>query len=137
LPAALAELLAFWRSVRPETAFRLDCEIWNGQLSDAVKECLFRAAQEGVSNAVRHGRPANVIVRLGQQESDAVLTVQDDGLGGVENPGRGLPGMRSRAAFLGGSVALARGPGWTLTVTVPLAPMPPAIAAVNAEAVSS
>jgi signal transduction histidine kinase len=53
-----------------------------------------------------------------------VLIVQDDGGGGPENPGRGLPGMRSRAASLGGSVDVAHGAGWTLTVRVPLAKLP-------------
>jgi two-component system sensor histidine kinase UhpB len=133
LAAALAELLAFWRSVRPETAFRLDCAIGQAAFSDAVRECLFRAAQEGISNAVRHGRPANVMLRLGLQAGRAELTIKDDGAGGVEKPGRGLPGMRSRAASLGGSVEVVSGQGWILAVTVPLDPLP--IAAAKAETV--
>ena len=50
----------------------------------------------------------------------AILSVSDDGAGGTENPGRGLAGMRARAASLGGTVDIARGNGWTVTVRIPL-----------------
>jgi two-component system sensor histidine kinase UhpB len=135
LRLSLTELLAFWRSVRPETGFHLDAAGGTDEISDAVRECLYRAAQEGVSNAVRHGHPRNVTVHLATHSGNAVLTVRDDGGGGPENAGRGLPGMRSRAASLGGSVDVSRSAGWTVTVRVPLDAQ--AVAAANAEAVPS
>jgi len=120
VPAALAELMAFWRSVRPETDFQARTGLGDAPLSDAVRECLFRAAQEGISNAVRHGRPRHVTVHAHVLNESAILSVSDDGAGGTENPGRGLAGMRARAASLGGTVDIARGNGWTVTVRIPL-----------------
>ena len=119
LPAALAELLAFWRSVRPETNFVLRADLPGQPLSDAARECLFRAAQEGISNAVRHGRPHRVNVHLHDDAERVTLVVADDGIGGMEKPGRGLAGMRARVAALRGGVAIARGAGWNVTVRLP------------------
>ena len=120
LAAALAELAAFWRSVRPETSFRLHVALDGQALSGAARECLFRAAQEGISNAVRHGRPGQVDISAELRDGAAVLAVHDDGAGGPEGTGLGLPGMRARATALGGAVAVTRGKGWTLTVRLPL-----------------
>jgi two-component system sensor histidine kinase UhpB len=126
LAGALRDLVAFWRSVRPETTIVLRLALDGCALSGAARECLFRAAQEGISNAVRHGRPSRVEIRADVEDGAAVLAVHDDGAGGPEGVGLGLPGMRARAMALGGSVAVARGPGWTLTVRLPL---PQAVAA--------
>ena len=121
LPAALAELLAFWRSVRPETDFSFEGGTGGVALPDAVRECLFRAAQEGISNAVRHGKPQHVSLRLRQAGGEVALEVADDGAGGMEKPGRGLSGMRARAAALGGTVDISHESGWQLRGVVPLA----------------
>jgi signal transduction histidine kinase len=111
--------------VRPETEFSAEIAVAQALLPDAVSECLFRAAQEGVSNAVRHGRPGRVWLRASMEDGMAVLTVQDDGAGGRddgrEGPGLGLAGMRARAASLGGQVEVQPAPGWRVTVRVPVA----------------
>jgi two-component system sensor histidine kinase UhpB len=149
LAAAVDELVGFWRGVRPETEFSADVALPQAGLSAAITECLFRAAQEGVSNAVRHGRPRRVWLRASMEDGMAVLTVQDDGVGGGDGPGdglgdgpgpdrpgpdrpgadrpgpdrprMGLAGMRARAASLGGRVDVRPAPGWRVTVRVPLA----------------
>jgi len=123
---AVDELVGFWRGVRPETEFAATIAVPHAALPDAVTECLFRAAQEGVSNAVRHGRPRRVWLRAALQDGMAVLTVQDDGAGGSKEPGPsvpglGLAGMRARAALLGGRVEVRPAPGWCVTVSVPVA----------------
>ena len=65
-----------------------------------------RIVQEALTNALKHGkaRAACVVVR----RADAALDVEvsDDGLGVAAGyaPGRGLLGMRERAALFGGSV---------------------------------
>lgn len=54
------------------------------------------------------------------------LTISDDGVGFVENPGRpvsfGVVGMRERVLMMGGQLSLHSelGEGTTLSVTVPL-----------------
>jgi two-component system, NarL family, sensor histidine kinase UhpB len=120
LTASLSDLIDFWRGVRPETNFVSEVNLAAASLSDAMRECLFRVAQEGISNAVRHGRPPRIVLRAFVADGQAVVAVHDDGAGGEEGPGLGLAGMRARAASLGGRVDIVRGDGWTVTVRLPL-----------------
>ena len=125
LPAALTELLAFWRSIRPETQFELHMPAVDDTAfddpDDAVRDCLFRAAQEGISNAIRHGAARHVGISVLSRPDGFDLTVTDDGAGGVEGPGSGLTGMRSRVTSLGGQVDIRHGAGWTVRVRLPRA----------------
>ncbi|MFE6865838.1 sensor histidine kinase [Kitasatospora sp. NPDC057692] len=83
---------------------------------------LYRAAQEALAGARRHGRVTRVEVRLALDGPAARLTVTDNGRGiarGSE-PGRGIRGMRERVALLGGRVDVLGGSGGVaVTVTVP------------------
>jgi two-component system sensor histidine kinase UhpB len=124
LATAMAELVSFWRGVRPETVFVADVAAPCAGLGAAVRECLFRAAQEGVSNAVRHGAPLHVWISAQVRDGMAVLSVRDDGAGGAAQEGSaqglGLAGMRARAGALGGCVEIVRAAGWTVSVQLPL-----------------
>ncbi|NUS65336.1 MAG: sensor histidine kinase, partial [Saccharothrix sp.] len=80
---------------------------------------LYRAAQEGITNAVRHGGP-DVTVTLHCGPREARLVVADTGPGfAPEREGFGLRGLRERIAQAGGSVDVACGTGTRLTVVVP------------------
>jgi signal transduction histidine kinase len=86
-----------------------------------VKIALFRALQESLSNATRHGRSSNIDVRLDAARSAVrgprlTLVVRDDGtgfdpaaLGTTE--GLGLAGIREQAEVLGGSFDVRSAPG--------------------------
>jgi two-component system sensor histidine kinase UhpB len=121
LAAALDRLLQFWRGLRPETRFDLAATIDAARLTEPQQAALLRVAQEAVSNAVRHGKPAQVTVELTMTNGAAVLRVADDGIGGEEGRGYGLPGMRERLAALGGALEVRRDQGWTLTASAPVA----------------
>ena len=47
---------------------------------DRQQHCV-RIAQEAIANAVKHGRPSTISVRLTTDNGHAVLTVHDDGAG--------------------------------------------------------
>lgn len=88
---------------------------------------LYRIAQEGLANVVRHANATEVEVTLAVRDGAAVLTIRDDGQGirtdQVASPSSlGLLGMRERAELLGGSVTINGQPGrgTVLTVTLPL-----------------
>jgi two-component system sensor histidine kinase UhpB len=121
LAVALEELLGFWRRLRPGTQFELVLDMDTGGISEAQHAALLRVAQEAVSNAVRHGAPGRVVVELMVSGGAIVLRVADDGAGGAEGRGYGLPGMRERLAALGGGLEVRRDQGWTLTASAPLA----------------
>jgi signal transduction histidine kinase len=91
---------------------------------------IFRAVQEGLSNAVRHGKATEVDVELGVSEEKAILTVSNDGtsLEAGDDPlarahqRGGLRGMQERITALGGGLSLAprENGGAILTVEVPM-----------------
>jgi signal transduction histidine kinase/ligand-binding sensor domain-containing protein len=98
-------------------------------LTHEVQGSLFRIAQEAVANALKHGDPRRVEVRLRYQERAVELTVSDDGPGfdAREEPGAGhfgLVGMRERAAKVGAILVVDSRPGegTRVTFTVPVAP---------------
>ncbi len=73
---------------------------------------LYRMSQEAVTNAIKHGRPQNIVIRLGVEGGLATLRVIDDGTGfdaAVENTaGTGLRIMRYRADLIGAQLEIAR-----------------------------
>ncbi|MFC8342775.1 sensor histidine kinase [Streptomyces sp. NPDC057280] len=90
----------------------------------AALTALHRAAQEGLTNALRHARASQVSVDLRLAEDGARLTVADDGRGfapAETTAGFGLTGMRERVHLVAGSVDIdsAPGRGTRLTVLVP------------------
>jgi signal transduction histidine kinase len=67
---------------------------------------VFRIAQEALYNALRHGDPRTVSVRL----EPGTLEIRDDGAGfdpDVARDGLGLASMRERAASVGGTLSIA------------------------------
>lgn len=76
------------------------------RLAPELEAEAFRIAQEAVSNAFRHSRGEQVIVRLGADGSSLWLTVEDDGIGlrAGDDPstGMGLKAMQERAERIGG-----------------------------------
>ncbi|MEU4564586.1 sensor histidine kinase [Actinoplanes sp. NPDC023936] len=82
---------------------------------------LYRAAQEGLTNACRHSGAARICLTVDYDDRGARLTVSDDGRGfDPGNEGFGLSGLRERVRIAGGAVAVASSPAGTeLTVEVP------------------
>lgn len=81
-------------------------------LDPQARLALYRVAQEALTNAGKHGRPARVAVHLDYSPDHARLTVEDYAADGTQpNPpngtGYGLTGMRERAELLGGSLTTA------------------------------
>ena len=74
-----------------------------------VAQDLFRIAQEAVSNSIRHSRCREITLDVGVAEDRIELVAQDDGVGprpGGRVGGVGLTTMRSRAARIGGLLAI-------------------------------
>jgi signal transduction histidine kinase len=92
----------------------------------AVKEVLYRIAQEALHNTVRHARAHTVDLTLEQGPGELELRVADDGRGfdpDGDFPGHlGLRSMRERATALGGTLELesAPGQGTRLRARIPL-----------------
>ncbi len=77
---------------------------------------LYYIAQEAVLNAVRHGQPSRIDVRLEKEEAEGrlVLSIRDDGVGlsaDCEREGSGLRIMRHRAALMAARLVVESAPG--------------------------
>jgi signal transduction histidine kinase len=93
-------------------------------LPAAVELSVYRIAQEGLTNAVRHApsAPVRVEVRYRDERVD-VEVVNGPGTSAVpQGGGRGLIGLRERVAIFGGRLDV--GPetdgGWRLAATLPV-----------------
>jgi signal transduction histidine kinase len=83
-------------------------------LPPGAHEVVLRVAQEALANVGRHARATHVTVTLEATEHSLQLRVEDDGVGfdaGRAGGGMGLGNMRSRAAAIGGTVAVTTQPG--------------------------
>ncbi len=92
------------------------------RLPMAVEATLYRIAQEAVGNALRHGSPARLKVRLTESADEVRMEIEDDGRGfdpaSLTVEGLGLVGMRERAEGLGGALAVHSEPGCGTLVIV-------------------
>jgi len=81
-------------------------------LEDDEQLALYRIAQEGLTNAVRHADPGRIDLELGGSGSNVILTVTDDGTGidGAPQDG-GILAMRERALSLGARFTVGPLPG--------------------------
>jgi signal transduction histidine kinase len=114
---------------------RVDLEVQPvGAVSLPVKIALFRALQEGLSNATRHGASQVIRVTLAPRASERPggpsmleLVVRDDGHGFdpaalASTDGLGLAGIREQAEILGGTFEVHSAPqgGTELRVRWPI-----------------
>jgi len=82
---------------------------------------LYRIAQEAVNNALKHGHPHEVLIRLSRSNGLVSLQIADDG-GGLKRPRRADPGMglqvmRYRAHAIGATLDVTSKTGTGVTVT--------------------
>ena len=94
---------------------------------DDVGLTVYRIVQESLTNVLKHAGPAAVTVDL-DIDDQLRVTVTDDGRGasaalsGLPGAGRGIAGMRERAAAAGGKLSVGPKPGggYQVRATVPL-----------------
>jgi signal transduction histidine kinase len=85
---------------------------------------IVQLTREALSNVARHSRAKHAAVRLTRSATNAVLRIEDDGVGfDARKPsaGNGMRNMRERAAAIGGTlrVTSANGKGTRLLFTFP------------------
>lgn len=122
--AALRALVRSFDGMAFSTTF--DVRGHERPLPDHVELALYRATQEGLTNAARHARASAVDVSLAIDDESARLVIRDDGRGASADAlegGFGLAALRDRIEGLGGTMvarnAAAEG-GFRLDVTLPL-----------------
>jgi len=123
-PEAMAALARSFEGTGMEVRFSVDGA--ERELTSEAELTLYRALQEGLTNAVRHSKASRVRARLSFPGENAKLTVADDGEGApekvVEEAGFGLSALAERTKVLGGTLDAggAAGGGFVLEVELPI-----------------
>jgi signal transduction histidine kinase len=119
-PLSLSDLARHAQDDRMRVSVAVDGD--EDALDPPVRMAVYRAAQEALTNARRHGDAASVSIVADFRGGTASLVVADDGVGlpQPQRDGFGLQGMRERVRLLGGTVEIADAtPGVTVTVRIP------------------
>ena len=114
LEASLRQLVSDYNmQSASQTAFRLNVI---GQMAAVPKQVaidIYRIAQECLTNAVKHGTPTEVRLKVEYLPHDSqaiALSVEDDGGGDARrikrDGGHGLLGIRERISALGGKLSI-------------------------------
>lgn len=122
LPESLRALASNRTTVSGKTA-RIDFRL-AGRLDDLPPElagAVYRIVQEALTNALRHGDPDHVLVRIQRDGSRLGVSIEDDGSGcepAALAGGFGIAGIRERATALGASLRFVHKPGGGLVLEV-------------------
>ncbi|MBA3591775.1 HAMP domain-containing sensor histidine kinase [Methylibium sp.] len=113
LADAMRDLVERTRASQPGAAVELQVSLGDARLGTEAALALYRAAQEGLTNALRHGQASHMSVSLKAEDDGARLDVRDDGRGLApdwvarteEDGGHyGLRWLAERVEALGGSL---------------------------------
>ena len=125
----VAGLRSFCQEFSDQRALRIDFthDGVPAQLPKDVSLCLFRIAQEGLHNAVKHSGTKEFSVHLRGSESCIQLEIRDAGAGFnpediAAHQGLGLVSMRERTNLVGGTLCIDSSPncGTKVQVRIPL-----------------
>ncbi len=128
LPALEAHLKSVNRRSKVHITLSISPDV--DRLGTAIRTTLYRVAQEGLTNMVRHARASNASLTVTRTEFGLCMVIQDDGKGFsvtssfMSSKGKrlGLLGMRERVEMLDGRFTIVSIPyqGTTLTVDIPI-----------------
>lgn len=108
-PAALDDGLApALQELASRAPIKTEVVVSAERFDGEVEAAAYFVASEALTNAVKHARGSQVVVRAGRDNGSLVLSVSDDGEGGAAPaPGSGLAGLADRVAALGGRMDLS------------------------------
>jgi two-component system, NarL family, sensor histidine kinase UhpB len=108
-------------SVRSGLPIERDLEGGLPPLQSDVELVIYRVAQEGITNAIRHAKPSTIEISLAARLGAVALTIRDDGRGlpdPLPEDSAGISGMRERALLVDGSLDIRSRPGQGTEVTL-------------------
>lgn len=129
LEGSLVQLVSIWNAQSASKAVvHLDLMGDLDSVPQAISMSVYRIAQECVTNAIRHGDPREVYLRIERLPSNdgvVAMTVEDDGGGDparvCNSTGHGILGVRERVAAFGGKLSIGRAAnGVKIAAQIPL-----------------
>ncbi|HMJ78659.1 MAG TPA: sensor histidine kinase, partial [Iamia sp.] len=129
--AGLDDLVERARAAGVTVTLALDAD--PAGLPRPVDLAAYRIVQEALTNVARHAEPPVAAVRIAVEGDDLVVSVSDEGSGrrradALPSGGNGIPGMRERAASVGGTLTAgpAFGRGFAVVARLPVGSTPSA-----------
>lgn len=91
------------------------------KLSEDEKNTIYRVIQEGITNALRHGKADKIWINIDQKDQDILINIKDNGIG-CENlkSGFGTKHMQERISLLGGTVVFNGKNGFEINARIPI-----------------
>lgn len=105
--------------------FYLFQKIDDSRIPNNIQINLYRIAQEGINNALKHADAKNISVQLIHAKNEILLTIEDDGVGFVVEEkmghGIGLQSMKTRVGAMAANLDIVStlGRGSIISVVVP------------------
>lgn len=117
---AIENLIQRFQAGYENLNFETSFETAESEIPERIKLTIFRIIQEGLSNASKHSQGSRIRLVIQTDDSDLILTIEDDGIGFDEAEIRtkragercmGLHSMRERAGFHDGNMTIETAPG--------------------------
>jgi signal transduction histidine kinase len=93
------------------------------RMPEPVALAAYFVTSEALTNAAKHARATQAMVRVTRPHGRVIVEITDDGIGGADpTEGTGLRGLRDRVEALGGNLQVRDGPtgGTVVTAHLPL-----------------
>jgi len=123
----LAAICRLVKAFEKASQIKVELELGDAPLNFGAEANLvvFRLVQEGMTNALRHGRATLISVSLAKVRDGLSIIIKDNGCGSgntVPTLGYGLLGMEERLARLGGTLEVSSlaGAGFKLAAWLPI-----------------
>lgn len=95
------------------------------EIPDKVQINLYRILQEGINNAIRHGKSSTIDIQLVYSDNELLMTIEDNGIGfdinNLSAPGIGLQSIKTRAGAMSADFDLrSNEKGTIISLVVPI-----------------
>jgi len=110
------------KTLAHRSAIPVDLDITTDvRLAEPSEVAAYFVASEALANAAKHSGASRIDVSLERRDGSLVLSVRDDGVGGVDpSRGSGIVGLTDRVEALGGSLGVDSRPGKGTRITAEL-----------------
>lgn len=101
-----------------EIHVEVDAEV---EADEEISATLVRAAQEIITNTIKHAKAAELALTVKLQEGTLILSGTNDGTTPRSiTPGHGLTGLKERLELLGGDLRIRTAPQFTVAARLPM-----------------
>ena len=120
LDYAISKMVADMNAVSGARVY-FNCQVKNLKFDEDEENAIYRVIQEGITNAIRHGKAEKIWITINREDSNILLQIKDNGVGSKEiKSGFGTKHMKERIGMLGGTVTFDGSSGFTVNARIPI-----------------